>query len=152
MGKKTEAEKNIERQNIKNAYEPNIKAMRSQRDDFVSEIEHLTMQKIFLDSNVQTMNEDYLEFKKVIDNAALNYSKYDELQGNYMDYVTNETEAIIGHGEVCLAKLNHAGMVADIAQNTLNKKIEDLRSDLTDLLRELSDTQIQFQNALNLII
>lgn len=152
MGKKTEAEKNVERQNIKNIYEPNIKAMRGQRDALVSEIEHLTMQKIFLDSNVQSMNEEYLDFKKVIDVATVKYSDYDALKGNFMKYVQSETEAITGHGDTCIGKMNHAGMVADVAQTKLDKKIENLRSDLTNLLREISDAQILFQNALNSIV
>lgn len=152
MGKKTESEKNVERQNLRNVYEPNIKAMRGQRDALVSEIEHLTIQKILLDSNVQTMDDQYLELKKVIDVATITYSSYDDLQGNYMDYVVTETEAITGHGDNCLKKMNTAGMVAKTAQEKLNKKIDDLRSDLTSLLRDLSDTQILFQNALNSIV
>jgi hypothetical protein len=152
MVKKTEAEKSLERQNIRNVYEPHINAMRKQRDTLVSEIEHLTMQKILLDSNVQTMNEEYLDLKKVVDIATAKYADYDELKGNFMKYVKSETEAITGHGDTCIGKMNHAGMVADVAKTKLDKKIEDLRSDLTNLLREISDAQILFQNALNSIV
>ncbi|MGX7201527.1 hypothetical protein BCR22_10610 [Enterococcus plantarum] len=152
MAKKTEAEKNVERQNLKNVYEPNIRAMKSQRDSLVSEIEHLKMQKIFLDSNIQTMDSQYLELKKVVDFASSKYSNYDDLEGKYMKHVRSETDSITAHGDTCLTKMNHAGMVATAAQEKLNKKIETLQSDLTNLIREISDAQIQFQIALNSII
>lgn len=152
MAKKTEAEKNRERQNIRDVHEANIKIMRDRSSALVSEIEHLTMQKIFLDNNIQVMNEQYLDFKKVIDVAISKYTSYDDLKGNFMDYIESETEAITGHGDNCLTNMNLAGMIAETAQTKLDKKIEHLKSELTSLLREISDAQILYQNALNLIV
>jgi SMC interacting uncharacterized protein involved in chromosome segregation len=152
MAKKTEAEKNIERQNLRNVYEPEIAAMKNKKDILKSKIEYLSLQKIDLDNKLQTIGDEYLNFKAVIDQATIKYTDYNDLKGNFMDYVDTETEAIIGHGDICMSNMNLAGMVAETAVSELEKKIKQLQSDLDHLTTEISNTQILFDIVLSRIV
>jgi len=154
MAKKTEAEKNVERQNIKNVYEPEIKAMESKITSLTTKIEFLTMKKIFLDSNVTSLDTTHGEFRDLMDVAKTKFDEVDteDLKGNYMNGVNAQASAVVGDGKSAREAVKRAWDKSVTAQTKLDKKIETLRSDLSSTITDLTNTQFLFKQALNSIV
>lgn len=60
---------------MRDRYEPVIANMRGQRDDLVTEIEHLKLKKIFVDQHINSFNTLYEKYSKTIDLADKNLRK-----------------------------------------------------------------------------
>ncbi|ALS36618.1 chromosome segregation ATPase [Enterococcus rotai] len=154
MAKKTEAEKNVERQNIKNVYQPEIRAMESKITSLTTKIEFLTMKKIFLDSNITSLDTNHGELRDLIDTSKNKFDEVDteDLKGNYMNGVNAQASALIGDGTTAKEAVKRAWDKGIKAQTKLDKKIETLRSDLSSTITDLTNTQFLFKQALNSIV
>ncbi|WP_086314734.1 hypothetical protein A5821_002348 [Enterococcus sp. 7F3_DIV0205] len=154
MGKKTESEKNVERQNLRNVYEPEIRAMEANITSLTTEIEFLTMKKIFLDSNVTTLDTTHQNFRDLMNTNKNKFNEIDteDLKGNYMVQVNAQASAVIGDGQSAREAVKRAWDKSIKAQTKLDKKIEKLRSKLSSTMTTLTETQFQFRQALNSII
>lgn len=139
-----------ERQRIKDVYEPGIKALQKKQTKLATKIDHLKIQKIFLDSNVESLNKIAESFPTILTEKKEEFSNESNLKGNYMEYIKTESEAIIGHGENL--KITVASAEAERVQTTLNKKIEDLQADLTSTITDIQNSTFLFQQALNSIV
>lgn len=114
MGKKTESEKNVERQNLRNVYEPEIRAMEANITSLTTEIEFLTMKKIFLDSNVTTLDTTHQNFRDLMNTNKNKFNEIDteDLKGNYMVQVNAQASAVIGMVNQQEKRLNERGTKA----------------------------------------
>jgi hypothetical protein len=139
-----------ERQRIRDIYEPGIKALQKHQTKVATQIDHLKIQKIFLDSNVESLNEIAEAFPTTLSLKEEEFSSSSSLKGNYMKSIESEVEAIIGHGKNL--QVRNSSLEAQRVQTTLNKKIEELQADLTSTITDINNTNFLFQQALNSIV
>ncbi|MBO0424121.1 hypothetical protein [Enterococcus plantarum] len=136
----------LERQKVRDRYEPVIANMRGQRDDLVTEIEHLKLKKIFVDQHINSFNTLYEKYFKTIDLADKNLREKNSLKGNYMTDVKENMHLILEQGWRANRIIEDCELRMKDGQTKLNDRIDELQSQLSSTMTLIS-AEISLMNA-----
>ncbi|MBP2099118.1 hypothetical protein [Enterococcus rivorum] len=142
MAKKDKA---LEKQKIRNRYNPSITSLRSKRDRLVEEIERLKLKQISVEHNIVSFNSQYEEYGTMMDTADKNLKDPKSLKGNFMLNVNENMHLHILDKGFRVKKIMEdcQGRMKD-GQKKLEEKIEELQS-------ELNSTMIRIEDEINLM-